>query len=147
MNLDEAELAALVGHRFPGGRYRVAHWENWLLTDCTGSEQLPSPLVHPVALFHLSILGSRISIQELFAMLRAASQGGVSLVGYDWELLQPLREDVDYVCEGGITEAQRHTGTEGRASDAITFLIEVFDDDARPVARVTNRWRIYRDAA
>jgi hypothetical protein len=28
----EAELAALVGHRFPGGRYRVEHWENWLVS-------------------------------------------------------------------------------------------------------------------
>jgi hypothetical protein len=35
------ELAGLVGHRFPGGTYRVAHWENFLLTDCTGREPLP----------------------------------------------------------------------------------------------------------
>ena len=34
---DEDAIRALVGHEFPGGRYTIAHWENFLLTDCTGS--------------------------------------------------------------------------------------------------------------
>ena len=33
-----AEIEALVGHEFPGGTYTIAHWENFLLTECTGSE-------------------------------------------------------------------------------------------------------------
>jgi hypothetical protein len=84
---DEA-LAALVGHRFPGGTYRVAHWENWLLTDCTGREPMPDDLVHPIVLFHAPILGAGTSIAELFRLGGASGQSGsVGLVGYDWEYL------------------------------------------------------------
>ena len=54
----EEEIMKLVGHRFPGGNRVIEHWENWLLTDCTGREQLPDELVHPVALFHVPIQGA-----------------------------------------------------------------------------------------
>jgi len=146
VTITEDELNALVGHRFPGGRYRVAHWENWLLTDCTGSDQLPDGLVHPIALFHAPILGSRTSIAELFARCRAAGPGSVSLLSYDWEYLEPLREDVDYRCEGGIVEAARSSSPSGRRVDTIAFRIELFADH-RLVARVTNRWRLHRAEA
>lgn len=66
------DLSGLVGHRFEGGRYTIAHWENWLLTDCTGAEQLPDALVHPIALFHVPILGARTSIAELFGLFQAS---------------------------------------------------------------------------
>jgi hypothetical protein len=41
----------LLGATFPGGRTRLAYWENYLLTDCTTAAQLPDSLGHPVALF------------------------------------------------------------------------------------------------
>jgi hypothetical protein len=31
------QIRALVGHRFRGGHYTIAHWENFLLTECTGA--------------------------------------------------------------------------------------------------------------
>ena len=43
------ELAALAGSRFPGGERTIEHWENYLLTDCTGRSPLPDGLVHPIA--------------------------------------------------------------------------------------------------
>ena len=46
MGMDAEEFAALVGHRFPGGDRAIEHWENWLLTDCTGRDPLPDGLVH-----------------------------------------------------------------------------------------------------
>ena len=60
--MTETELHALVGHRFAGGSYRIEHWENFLLTHCTGSDPLPANLVHPIALFHVPILGAGTSI-------------------------------------------------------------------------------------
>lgn len=39
--LSEEQLGALVGHRFTGGHARIEHWENWLLTDCTGPSPMP----------------------------------------------------------------------------------------------------------
>jgi hypothetical protein len=139
VNVDEFE--SLVGHRFAGGRYTVAHWENWLLTDCTGAEQAPAGLVHPIALFHVPILGAGTSIAELFGMLRARGAGSVGLLGYDWEYFEPLVEDTEYGCEGGIIAAERTVEASGRAFDTVTFQIELRDGD-RLVARTTNRWRL-----
>jgi hypothetical protein len=141
------ELLDRTGHRFPGGSYRIEHWENWLLTDCTGADQLPDGLVHPVALFHVPIQGARTSIAELFALFAADGLASVSIEGYDWEYFQPLREHVEYRVEGGITEMTRHTAGSGQAYDAVAFQIDLFDGEGRAVARITNRWRIHRAAA
>ena len=75
--LTETELEALVGHRFTGGRYRIEHWENWLLTDCTGRDPLPDGLVHPIVLFHVPILGVGTSITELFELGGVSGPGGI----------------------------------------------------------------------
>jgi len=145
--MNEDELAALVGYRFPGGTYRVAHWENWLLTDCTGREQLPDGLVHPIVLFHAPILGAGTSITELFRLGGASGAGGsVGLLGYDWEYVRPLREDVDHRVEGGIVAAERRTTPAGAVADHVAFRIELSDADGL-VARVTNRWQFRRTEA
>jgi acyl dehydratase len=145
--MNDDQLAALVGHRFPGGTYRVAHWENWLLTDCTGREQLPDDLVHPIVLFHAPILGAGTSITELFRLGGASGAGGsVGLLGYDWEYLRPLREDVDYRVEGGIVAAERRTTPAGAVADHVAFRIELSDTEGL-VARVTNRWQFRRTEA
>ncbi len=144
--ITEAEVRALVGHRFVGGRYRIEHWENWLLTNCTGSEPLPDTLVHPIALFHVPILGVGTSITELFALGHARGAGSVGLEGYDWEYFEPLHEDIEYSMEGGIVEAERRTSDDGRVYDLVAFQIGLHDGD-HMVARITNRWRFYREAS
>jgi hypothetical protein len=145
--MTEGEVQSLVGHRFPGGRYRIAHWENWLLTDCTGRVQLPDGLAHPVVLFHAPILGAGTSIAELFRLGDAAGPGSVGLESYDWEYFQPLREDVDYRVGGGIVEAERTTTPVGQIVDRVAFQIELHDDSTGNtlVARVTNRWKFRRE--
>jgi hypothetical protein len=142
--MTEPDLLALVGHRFVGGTYRVAHWENWLLTDCTGAAPMADDLVHPMVLFHAPILGAGTSIEELFTIGRAGGgSGSVGLESYDWEYLQPLRENVDYRVEGGIVGAERVVTDAGAVVDRVAFCIELFDGE-RLVARVTNRWRFRR---
>jgi hypothetical protein len=142
----EDEMLALIGYRFPGGRYRIEHWESWLLTNCTGAEPLPDGLVHPIALFHVPILGSGITITKLFELGGATGAGSVGLESYDWEYFSPLREDLEYRIEGGITEVERRTADNGQVYDAVAFSIELFDGDEL-VARVTNRWRFRRVSA
>lgn len=144
--MTETELLALVGHRFAGGSYRIEHWENFLLTHCTGADPLPNDLVHPIALFHVPILGVGTSITELFALGQVAEAGSVGLEGYDWEYFEPLREDVEYTMSGGISEAERCTNADGAVYDRMAFQIELADG-ARPVARITNRWRFNRGQA
>lgn len=143
MAVTEEHMLGLIGHPFAGGRYRIEHWENWLLTDCTGAAQLPGGLVHPIALFHVPIQGANTSISELFALGQVQGPGSVSLDGYDWEYFHPLREDVEYRIEGGIVDVERQT-CDGHVQDALAFQIELFDEDDRPVARITNRWRFHR---
>ena len=145
MSVTEAEMLSLIGHRFPGGRYRIEHWENWLLTDCTGADQLPDSLVHPIALFHVPILGSGITITKLFELGHATGAGSVGLESYDWEYLRPLREDIEYVIEGGITAVERRVTDTGQIYDAVAFTIELFED-GEVAARITNRWRFRRTA-
>ena len=142
--LTEPELEVLVGHRFAGGRYRIEHWENWLLTDCTGREPLPDGLVHPIVLFHVPILGVGTSITELFELGGVSGPGSVGLEGYDWEYFEPLHEDVEYRMEGGIVSVERITDDAGRTVDRMAFEITLFDEADRMAARITNRWVLRR---
>lgn len=144
--MSEAELHDLIGHRFVGGHYRIEHWENWLLTNCTGRDPMPGDLVHPIALFHVPILGVGTSIAELFALGHAAGAGSVGLESYDWEYLLALREDVEYRMEGSIVAAERTASEVGGVVDRMAFQIELFDE-TQLVARVTNRWQFRRVAA
>lgn len=141
--MDADEFRSLVGHRFPGGRYRIAHWENFLLTDCTCRPPMPDDLVHPVVLFHAPILGVGTSIAEIFSLVGAAGAGSVGLEGYDWEYFQPLREGIDYDVGGGIIEAERTTSPDGEIVDRMAFAIELHQHGVL-VARVTNRWKLRR---
>ena len=142
--ITENELGALVGHRFPGGHYRIAHWENWLLTDCTGRAPMPDDLAHPIVLFHAPILGAGSSIAELFNLGQASGPGSVGLESYDWEYFTALREDVDYRVDGSIIEAQRSISDSGTVVDRLAFQIEMYDGEML-AARVTNRWKFRRD--
>lgn len=142
---EEPLREGVLGWRFPGGRYRIAPWENFLLTDCTTGDQLPDDLAHPVALFHAPILGAGISIEKLFEVCGATGPGSVGLDGYDWEYPEALRVDVDYVVEGSIVGWERRHDLEGQPYDAMAFRIELTDPDTgRLAARVTNSWRFRR---
>lgn len=144
--MTDAELAALVGRRFPGGEYTIAHWENALLTDCTERGQMAADLVHPIALFHVPIQGVGISIGELFELGGGHGRAGsVTLLEYDWEYVRPLREGYRYRMDGGIVSAERTTDRDGQPThDDIAFSIELFEPDGVLAARVTNRWRFVR---
>ena len=141
--ISEAEMLALVGYRFPGGHYRIEHWENYLLTDCTGAGQLPDGLVHPIALFHVPILGCGMTITKLFELGQATGAGSVGLEGYDWEYMRALREDIEYRIEGAIAAVERRVTDSGEVYDAVAFTIQLFDGDVL-AARVTSRWRFRR---
>ena len=67
-------------------------------------EQLPDGAVHPVALFHVPIQGSGMTIADLFALGRVEGAGSVGLDGYDWEYFEPLRENVVYEVSGRVVD-------------------------------------------
>ena len=139
----------VLGYRFPGGKYTIQHWENFLLTDCTTADQLPDGLVHPVALFHVPILGSGISITKLFEVCGAEGPGSVGLDGYDWEYFSSLRIDTEYDVQGSIVHWEHMVDDKGNPYDAMKFSIELRDvaNKNTLVARVTNSWRFRRQHA
>jgi hypothetical protein len=137
------EIRALVGHRFPGGTYTIAHWENFLLTECTGSDPLPDGLAHPVALFHVPILGAGTSIGEMFALGQADSDASIGIESYDWEFFEPLREERAYRIDAEITEADRREAN-GRIYDRIAFRFELTSPDGARAARTTITWHYHR---
>ncbi len=139
------EITRLVGHHFPGGFYTVAHWENFLLTECTGATLLPDGMVHPVALFHLPITGAGTSIAEMFALGQAESDLSIMIESYDWEIFQPLRENTRYRVSGGITSAQRCKNDQGKTYDRIQFCFEVHNGESALAARTTITWHYTRN--
>jgi hypothetical protein len=141
----EEEITRLAGHRFPGGYYTVAHWENFLLTECTGAELLPDGMVHPVVLFHLPITGAGTSIAEMFALGQAESDLSILIESYDWETFLPLHEDTRYRFSGRIASAERRQNDEGKDYDRIQFCFEVHDPEDTLVARTTITWHYTRN--
>ena len=115
---DQGQIEALTGHRFPGGSYRIAHWENVLLTGCTGAEPAPGGLAHPIALFHLPIAGSGTSIAEMFALGQAESDLSIRIESYDWQYFEPLREEQAYTVTGEVASANRCTAVRIEASSS-----------------------------
>ena len=141
----EEEITDLAGHRFPGGFYTVAHWENFLLTECTGAQLLPGGMVHPVALFHLPIVGAGTSIAEMFALGQAESDLSIMIESYDWETFLPLLEETRYGISGSILSAQRCKNEQGRLYDRIQFCFEVHTPKEVLAARTTITWHYTRN--
>ena len=140
----EEEIAALVGHRFPGGSYTIEHWENFLLTGCTGAEPLPDGIVHPVALFHVPIAGANTSIAEMFELGQAESDLSIIPEYYDWEMFEPLREEVQYDITGEIVAAERRTIPGSHSYDWVQFRFEMTSPENVLSARTTMAWQFTR---
>jgi hypothetical protein len=123
----------------------MEHWENVLLTGCTGAELLPDGMMHPVALFHLPIRGSGTSIAEMFALGQAESDLSILIESYDWELFETLYEDCSYSVSGSITSAERCHNEQGQPYDRIQFCFEVYTPDNTLAARTTITWHYTRN--
>ncbi len=140
---DEASIKAIVGHQFPGGEYLIAHWENFLLTECTGADLLPDGMVHPVALFHVPILGAGTSIHDMFEVGQADSEFSIGIESYEWDMFRPLQEDVNYQISGQVVSAERKTNEQGGVYDRIQFVFDV-RNEGKDVARSTITWHYNR---
>ena len=139
------QIQAIAGHQFPGGNYRIEHWENFLLTDCTGAEILPGGMVHPVALFHVPIIGCGTSITEMFVLGQAESDLSIIPASYDWEIFEPLIEDISYSISGRIISAERNSDDDGNLYDRIQFCFEIHNPEKMLAVRSTITWHYTRN--
>jgi hypothetical protein len=141
-------MTRLVGHRFPGGTYTIAHWENFLVHDAVATAIDGSGLAHPAMLFHVPIAGVGVTIADVFALCEAESDEAVRAGAYVWEVIRPLREEVAYRMDGGIIAVERKEGRRGGMMDLVTFRIDVIDPERGEVdASVTNTWVFLRRGA
>ncbi len=119
--VSEETIKALVGHEFPGGEYLIEHWENFLLTQCTGSKLMQNNVVHPVALFHVPISACNTTIDELYELGHAGSEASMMIESYECDMFHPLHEDVSYKGKGKITDAARCVGEGGNIYKSIEW--------------------------
>jgi hypothetical protein len=143
----EESMQALVGYRFPGGSYRIEHWENFLFSDATGVGQPPDGLAHPAHLFHVAINGVGTSITELFRLAGCGPGPPLtSIAYYDWQIRKPLREDEPYSLTGGITAFTRSDKEGSPTRDTFTYEIDLDDSTGDRVAEVGFCWHFWRVA-
>ena len=142
--VSEETIKALVGHEFPGGEYLIEHWENFLLTQCTGSKPMQNNVVHPAALFHVPISACNTTIAELYELGHADSAASIMIESYEWDMFHPLKEDVSYKGSGKITIAARCVGEGGNTYDRIQFLFELVDPEGELTARSVITWNFMR---
>jgi hypothetical protein len=122
----------LVGHRFPGGSFRVAEYERWLSHDAMQAGDLAPPALHPVWILLGALRGMGISIEELIELAGATPEDGVVFGETSVDQLRPLQRDVEYAVSGGIVDVQRKRGRRG-VFDLVRFELRI-DDGAEPVA-------------
>lgn len=147
MTVTAEEMQALVGHRFPGGTYRLDHWENVLLCDVMESEPLPDGIAHPGFLFHMPLAGVGMSIADMFALFKAESDEAVRAGEYRWELHRPLRENATYRMSGEVVGMERKESRKLGPMDVASFRIEVLDAETDDlVATATSSWLLIRTA-
>ncbi len=142
--VSEGTIKTLVGHEFPGGEYLIEHWENFLLTQSTGSKPMKNNFVHPVAFFHVPIYACNTTIEELYKFGHADSESSIMLESYECDMLHPLKEDVSYKGNGKITEAARLVGEDGKTYDRIQFSFELVDPVGELTARSVITWNYMR---
>lgn len=141
---EEQSVKNAAGHTFPGGVYTIEHWENFLLTSCTGAELMTGGVVHPIALFHVPILGSGTTIAEMFSLGQAESDASISIESYDWQLFEPLQEDVAYTVTGGISDVSRHQRDNGQLYDRLVFDFAMARPEGVTAATTTVIWHYNR---
>ena len=145
MAVTEQELQALVGYRFPGGTVSIAHWENVLLSDVMGVPPLPDGLVHPAALFHVTVAGGGLGIGEIFALFRAESDEAVRGGEFHWRFEDQLREDTPYDASGEVVAVERKESRKLGPMDAVTFLFQLRDPESgEVVAEARPTWLFLR---
>lgn len=138
-------LQELVGYRFPGGTVAIAHWENVLLSDVMGVEPLPDRLVHPAALFHVTVAGAGLSIAEIFALFQAESDEAVRGGEFQWTFHDQLREDTPYAASGEVVAVERKQSRRLGPMDAVTFRFQLRDPETDAlVAEARPTWLFLR---
>lgn len=127
----------LVGHRFPGGTFRVESYERWLSHDAMQTSEIAAPVLHPVWVLLGALRGMGMTIDDLIELAGARNDEGVVFGETVLEAGRPLVSDETYVVHGAITELKRRESRRAGVIDLITFRLQIDDSDGAQVAAST----------
>lgn len=134
-------FAHRLGHRFPGGRVVVPHWENWLFCDAVLADHpahrdpaaaralgYDAPVVHPGLVYFACVRGVRTSFAEIFRLMDFDEDDGPMFGEQHMDFAEPVLEGVEYEAEGEITALDRKQGRRAGVFDVVTFEIHLNRD-------------------
>lgn len=133
----QEQVAAVVGHRFPGGRARVEPYVDRLLRDVVGAPPAgPDGLAHPLMVFLAAQGGLGVELDEVFALFHATSADGPMLGEWSVRVHRPLRVGVECATRASVVDVVRKRGARTGAFDIATMLVELLGADGAVDAEV-----------
>jgi hypothetical protein len=139
-----AEMQQLVGTAFPGGRFTIERWENFLLHDVSAATSPAGELAHPIYAFHAPLAAMGWSYAEFFSLCRAESDEAIRAGTYDFEYRKPLQQGATYTIRGRITDVERKRGGRAGLFDIVTFRLEMLDEKDEIAVVAINSWLFLR---
>lgn len=133
-----------VGHRIPGGTFRVEGYERDVSHAALGAPPLEAPLLHPVWIVLGALRGMGATLGEVLAHVEASEHG--TLFGEaSFEQRRPLEADAEYRVEGEIADVVRRHGRRAGPFDVVTLRLAIADRDG-DAAVVTQSFIVPRPA-
>ena len=132
------EVEAVVGYQFPGGRYTIEHYRNWLTNDVVGAPQPGDDVAHPMFCYYGALNQMGVTLDELFAMVGASADDGPMFGEAGIELVRPMRVGQSYDVRGEITKVSRKEGAKTGVFDILAFRLELVDGNGEVAAVSTN---------
>lgn len=135
---------AAVGHRLPGGTFRVEGYEREVSHAAVGAPAIDGALLHPVWIVLGALRGMGTTLGEVLSHVDASEHG--TLFGEaTFDQLRPLEADVDYRVEGAIEDVVRRQGRRAGPFDVVTLRFAISDADG-DVAVATQAFIVPRAA-
>jgi hypothetical protein len=128
----------VLGHRFPGAKFRVEEYERFLGADAMLSPSSGPGLLHPVWIFMAGFRSLGLSLDGLAHLIGASATDGVMLGETRIEQFQVLHSATDYWIRGEIVRIERHVGNRIGPFDVLTCRVEIVGERGELHASVTN---------
>jgi hypothetical protein len=129
----------LAGHRFPRGTYTLPDYVCWLWSDAA---QLPPTYdAHPVLAYLVAFYGLGVSAQDIFELMDASADGGVTFGEFGVDYHGSLRAGATYECDGEVIAVERKSGRRAGVFDKFSFEVTIREQGSdEPVAVCKNAW-------
>jgi acyl dehydratase len=136
--MDEDQLEAVIGHRFPGGRFTIEPYEHWLMCDAVEAVPIRRGVANPMYVYFATLGGMGINLDELFALVGAAADDGVMFGEASITVQRPLQIGATYDVAGEVTGAMRKSGKRAGVFDIVTFELRLIDQTGVVAGVATN---------